>query len=53
MPFGGVMVILTGDLSQVPCVTKNSSDVNEFNEMFNNMALFKLFSVVNLNQLMR
>ena len=27
--FGGVMLILTGDLFQVQCVVKNSNDVRE------------------------
>lgn len=51
--FGGVMVILTGDLCQVPCVVKNSNDVKEFNEMFINAQMFNQFEKVALQQLMR
>ena len=39
--FGGVMLILTGVLGQVPCVTKKGDDISEFNAMFNHMDEFK------------
>jgi hypothetical protein len=42
--FGGVMLILTGDLGQVPCVTKKGDDISEFNAMFNHMDEFKKFN---------
>ena len=53
LQFGGVMLILTGDLCQVPCVTKSSSDVEEFMAMFHNMKAFNHFKSFTLNQLMR
>ena len=34
LQFGGVMLILIGDLCQVPCVTKEYSDINEYMTMY-------------------
>ena len=52
-PFGGVMLLLTGDLCQVPCVEKNASDAEQFMAMFNNMKMFPQFHLHSLYVLMR
>lgn len=53
IPFGGTMLILSGDLGQVPCVVKNADDMAQFLEMFNNMESFKHFKLCPLKTIMR
>lgn len=52
-PFGGVMVIMFGDLAQVPCVTKNADDSKEFLSMFNNYSDFNKVHIYSLQKLVR
>ena len=53
MPFGGVTLILTGDLCQVPCIVQNGDDTSEYNSMFNQMDSFNHFTTIPLNIIMR
>ena len=54
MPFGGIMLILTGDLGQVPVVNPNAKDdIDVFKTLFNNMENFDQFSIYCLKKNMR
>ena len=53
LPFGGVTVILTGDLGQVPSVTRDGSDFGVAEEMFTSMRDFNSFTPFKLRQVMR
>lgn len=47
------MLILSGDLGQVPCVVKDADDIKQFLEMFNNMESFNHFKLCSLKTIMR
>jgi hypothetical protein len=53
MPFGGMTLILSGDLGQVPVVTKNSTDFLQAEAMFCSMERFNGFKHLPLHQIMR
>ena len=52
-PFGGAVVILFGDLAQVPAVTKTNTDLDEAAHQLSNSPLFDLFNKSELTKIMR
>jgi hypothetical protein len=52
-PFGGVIVILTGDLAQVPAVIRGGTDYDEATNMFTSMQDFDHFEKLQLITPMR
>jgi ATP-dependent DNA helicase PIF1 len=53
LPFGGMTIILSGDLAQVPVVTRGGSDFLQAEAMFSSMQNFGSFQHLPLTQLMR
>ena len=41
MPFGGIILMFTGDLCQVACFIRNSDDVSELKPLFSGMIVLK------------
>lgn len=53
LPFGGVSILLFGDLAQVPAVVPNADDYNQYLHQFLRTCHYQLFLLFELRQQMR